>query len=100
MSIKITYQPVGQTYEGREGDSILDVAILNDVPMQHACGGFCACTTCHVLVKTGAQNLTEMGDDELERLESTGKMQDRSRLSCQARVKSGTVEVEIVNLDE
>ncbi len=100
MSVKVSYQPVGQTYEGKEGDSVLDIAIFNDVPMQHACGGFCACTTCHVLVKDGMQNLTEMGDDELERLESTGKMQENSRLGCQARINSGTVSVEIVNLDE
>jgi len=33
-------------------------------PAGHACGGNCACTTCHIWVKEGAENLSEMDDDE------------------------------------
>ena len=36
----------------------------NDVFLDHACGGICACTTCHVWVKKGAENLSELDDDE------------------------------------
>ena len=35
-------------------ESFLDVAKNFDVPLEHACGGSCACTTCHVIIREGA----------------------------------------------
>src|SRR5579884_2696314 len=95
---KVTFLPMNETYEAKEGESILDVAINHDVPIQHACGGFCACTTCHVHVKSGGQSLSDMEEDEIERIERATENQEFSRLGCQARVY-GDVIVEIVNLD-
>lgn len=97
---KVTFLPMNQTFEAKEGESILDVAINNDVPLQHACGGFCACTTCHVIVKQGEGNLSEMEDDEEERLERVAVgLTLRSRLGCQSKVH-GDVTVEIQNIGE
>jgi len=95
---KITFLPMNVTCEAKKGESILDVAINYDVPIQHACGGFCACTTCHVHVKSGAEFLSALEDEEADRLERTGNVQTGSRLGCQAKVK-GDVTVEIVNVD-
>jgi 2Fe-2S ferredoxin len=96
---KITFLPVNITCEANSGDTILDIAIQNDVPLQHACGGFCACTTCHVKVKSGLENLYSMEDDEKERLESTADhVEKNSRLGCQTKIK-GDVVVEMVNQD-
>lgn len=97
---KITFLPMNQSFEVKSGESILDVAIDNDVPLQHACGGFCACTTCHVIVKEGQQNLSEMEEDEEERLERVAVgLTLRSRLGCQAKVH-GDVVVEVQNIGE
>ena len=59
----------GQTVEFEHGklpyhehgkpESLLDIALNFGVPLEHACGGNCACTTCHVVVKQGEQNLSE-----------------------------------------
>jgi ferredoxin, 2Fe-2S len=87
-----------QVCEAKAGDSILDVALANDVPLMHACGGFCACTTCCVIVKAGEAGLAEAEDEELDRLESTGQGKPAHRLGCQAKVH-GDVTVEIINLD-
>jgi 2Fe-2S ferredoxin len=96
---RLTFLPMNQTFEAQEGESILDVAIENDILIQHACGGFCACTTCHVHVKEGAQFLSEIEEDEDERLErATNERAKESRLGCQARLKGGNVVVEILNL--
>ncbi len=95
---KVTFLPMNQCFEAREGESILDVAINNDVPLMHACGGFCACTTCHVKVKSGLPGLSVIEDEEQERLERADGMTSESRLGCQARVH-GDVTVEIVNQD-
>lgn len=97
---KVTFLPMNQTFEAKEGETILDVAINNDVPLQHACGGFCACTTCHVIVKAGDEKLSEMADDEEERLERVPVgLTLHSRLGCQAKVH-GDVVVEIQNEGE
>ena len=96
---KVTFLPMNETYEARSGDSLLDVAINNDVPLAHACGGFCACTTCHVLVKSGEENLTPIEDDEEERLDRCVGLTLKSRLGCQAKVK-GDVTVEIQNIGD
>ena len=90
---------MNQVCEAQIGESILDVAINHDIPIQHACGGFCACTTCHIQVKTPSAPLSEIEEDELDRLELVAEMRDGSRLGCQAKVQ-GDVTVEIVNLDE
>jgi len=93
---KITFMPMNVTVEAKSGDSILDTAIAHDIPLQHACGGFCACTTCHVIVKSGEHHLSEMDDDESERLDRASGVNLHSRLGCQAKV-SGDVVVEIMN---
>jgi 2Fe-2S ferredoxin len=99
--VTFTNLPGGsQTYDVRAGDSILDCGINHDVPIQHACGGFCACTTCQVTITAGGENLSEMEEDEDERLDRVAQSRtDASRLGCQAKVH-GDVTVQIVNLED
>ena len=98
---KITFQPIDQTVVGSEGESLLDVALNHDVPMQHACGGFCACATCHIRVLEGAENLSPMEPDEEDRVQTADRFDAKtSRLACQCRlIKGGQLKVEIMNLD-
>lgn len=39
------------TFEVADGDNLLDIAQANDLEMEGACGGSCACSTCHVIVQ-------------------------------------------------
>ncbi len=101
---KITFLPEGKSVEFEPATlpyadhgkpaSILDVAMNFGVHLEHACGGSCACTTCHVIVTEGDKNLSEPEDDELDRLDMAAGLTLRSRLGCQAVVK-GDVTVEI-----
>jgi 2Fe-2S ferredoxin len=103
---KVTFLPEGKTVEFESGklpydehgkpESVLDVAINFGVQIEHACGGSCACTTCHVIVKEGDDNLepNPADDDELDRLDQAPGLTLHSRLACQAVVK-GDVTVEI-----
>lgn len=93
---KVTFLPMNIVCEAKEGESVLDVAINHDVPLQHACGGFCACTTCHVIVKVGESVLSEMEDEEEERLDRAAGVTLHSRLGCQAKIH-GDITVEIIN---
>jgi 2Fe-2S ferredoxin len=78
---------------GKPG-SLLDIALAHDIPLEHNCGGSCACTTCHVIVRKGEENLSEMEIDEEDRLDMAEGLTIRSRLGCQAVVR-GDVVVEI-----
>ena len=93
-----------QTVEFQHGDlpyshhgkpeSFLDVAKNFDISLEHACGGSCACTTCHVIIRQGEQHLSEMQDDEADRLDTAWGLTAQSRLGCQA-VISGDVVCEL-----
>lgn len=76
------------------GTTILEAALAAGVEIEHNCGGNCACSTCHVIVESGMENLSETSDDEEEMLfVATGLTLD-SRLACQAQIK-GDVAVRI-----
>lgn len=75
-------------------ESLLDVALNAGVPLEHACGGSCACTTCHLVIKEGMANLSEMEDDEADRLDTAWDLTTESRLGCQA-VVTGDVVAEV-----
>ena len=91
---KVTFLPLQITVETEVGASILQTALANDLELEHACGGFCACTTCHILVNEGMKNLSEMDFDEEDKLDEVEGVTLRSRLGCQSRI-SGDVVVTI-----
>jgi 2Fe-2S ferredoxin len=93
---KIKFMPSGIEVQAREGEALLDIALANDVSIQHACGGFCACTTCHCEILEGEANLLPPDEDELERLGVLDSRTPHSRLACQSKVK-GDVVVRVVN---
>ncbi|MFZ3342496.1 MAG: 2Fe-2S iron-sulfur cluster-binding protein [Terriglobales bacterium] len=105
-TVEITFLPENKTVTFEHGklpykdhgkpESILDVALNYGVKLDHACGGNCACTTCHVWVKEGANLMTDMEDDEADKLDMAADLQLNSRLGCQAVInKPGKVVVEI-----
>jgi 2Fe-2S ferredoxin len=81
-------------HDGRAG-SILDVLLANGIHLEHACGGNCACTTCHVIVKHGFETLSEPEENELDLLDKAPGLTPTSRLGCQAIVKDD-VEITVV----
>ena len=72
-------------------ESFLDVAKNFDIPLEHACGGSCACTTCHLIVREGMANLSDMEDNEADRLDTAWDLTTSSRLGCQAVIKGDVV---------
>ena len=72
-------------------ESFLDVAMNHGIPLEHACGGSCACTTCHLIVRKGMENLSDMEDNEADRLDTAWDLTTTSRLGCQAVIKGDVV---------
>ena len=89
--VTFIYGDQTQTVEGKDGQTILQIALDHGIPMEHACGGNGFCTTCMCQVKEGMDNLNERNDRE----ENMGITDDPDRLSCQAEVKGDiTVKIE------
>jgi 2Fe-2S ferredoxin len=88
--LEVDLSSLPYSHHGLQG-SLLDIAKNLDIPLEHACGGSCACTTCHVIVREGAQNLSDMQDDEADRLDTAWDVTPHSRLGCQAVVRGDVV---------
>lgn len=75
------------------GKSILDAARSAHAPEGDACGGVCACSTCHVYVESGAELLTSPSENEEDILDKAFDVRINSRLGCQAKVRGDGVVV-------
>jgi ferredoxin, 2Fe-2S len=103
--VRVTFMPEGRTVEFEFGTmpydhhgkpmSFLDVAENFGIFLDHACGGVCACTTCHLWIKDQA-GISEADDDEIDRMDMAADQQLNSRLGCQAVItRPGNYVVEI-----
>ncbi|KAK9457512.1 Adrenodoxin, mitochondrial [Dipodascopsis uninucleata] len=73
--------------EAAEGDNLLDIAQAHDLDMEGACGGSCACSTCHVIVDPEYYDLIpEPDDDENDMLDLAFGLTETSRLGCQVKM--------------
>lgn len=65
----------------------------NGIDWLHACGARGRCTTCKVIILSGAANLTPLTAAE-ERYRSLGALPEGTRLSCQVNV-TGDIRVAV-----
>ena len=78
------------TLEGIVGESVLDVALEHDITLQHNCGGVCGCSTCHVYIEKGMNDLPEISDREEDYIDRAINPKITSRLACQCILKENT----------
>ncbi|KAF1848117.1 ferredoxin, partial [Cucurbitaria berberidis CBS 394.84] len=89
--LKITFidkDSESHTFAVSDGDNLLDIAQANDLEMEGACGGSCACSTCHVIIddETYYENMEEPDDDENDMLDLAFGLTETSRLGCQVKM--------------
>lgn len=95
---RITFVNWGVTVEVEPGTTILEAAEKAEgqgVKMGHACGGVCACSTCHVWVREGYDSLEEPSEREEDILDKAFDVRPVSRLGCQAEVDNVDLVVEV-----
>ncbi len=84
---KVRFEPDGIEIEVPVGTSILEASNKAHSQVGSACGGVCACSTCHVYVKQGLDDLTEAKDREEDILDKAFDVKANSRLGCQSRIE-------------
>ncbi len=87
--------PEGIVIEAKKGISICDALLENDVEIEHACEMSNACTTCHVHIREGFDDIEESDETEDDLLDKAWGLDPDSRLSCQAHVNDADLVVEI-----
>ena len=88
MSARIRFEPDGIEVEVPVGTTLKEAAEKCGAHLGSACGGVCACSTCHVYVKEGFDDLSPMEMKEEDRLDSAFDVRAHSRLGCQSQVEA------------
>jgi 2Fe-2S ferredoxin len=82
------------------GQSILEIALANDIELHHNCGGVCACSTCHLYINAGGQFIEEISDKEEDFIDRAVNPRLNSRLGCQCVLVEGSGELEVTIPDQ
>ena len=103
-NITFTFEQKGLepiTIEGvSDGQSILEVALLNEIDLHHNCGGVCACSTCHLYVNQGENNIEELSDKEEDFIDRAINPRLNSRLGCQCVLLPGSGDISVTLPDQ
>ena len=75
--------------------SVLRLAQEAGVEIDHACGGVVACSTCHIVVRTGFESCNEATEEEEDMLDNAPGLTGQSRLACQTVPNGSASEVVI-----
>jgi 2Fe-2S ferredoxin len=80
--------------------SLLEVALKNDIDLHHNCGGVCACSTCHVYLEEGGDYVEELSDREEDFIDRAVSPRLNSRLGCQCVLHNGSGSVVVTLPDQ
>lgn len=82
------------------GQTLLEIALKNDIELHHNCGGVCACTTCHLYVEKGMDFIDEITDKEEDFIDRAVNPRLNSRLGCQSLLLGEEGEVHVLIPDQ
>lgn len=88
--------PEGLAFEARPGRKLVDELLAHGVAIEHACEKVCACATCHVHLREGAEGLAPADEEEEDQLDAAWGVDAQSRLACCVKLRGpGPVVVEL-----
>ena len=87
QTVQVTVRGYDKKLTVKLGQSILDAALEQGIELDHACGGVCACSTCHIKIEKASDCFREASDDEEDQLDKARDLALNSRLGCQAVLK-------------
>jgi len=87
--------PQGAQIDASSDVSICDTLLEHGIEIEHACEKQAACTTCHVILRSGYESLDPTEEKEEDLLDKAWGLEATSRLSCQAKVRDADLVIEI-----
>lgn len=87
--------PAGLVFDARQGRKLVDELLAHGIAIEHACEKVCACATCHVHVRSGAEFLAGADEEEEDQLDDAWGLDAQSRLSCCVKVKGTALVIEL-----
>ena len=87
--------PQGLHFEGRTGQKLVDALLKQGIAIEHACEKVCACATCHVHIREGANGIAPADDDEEDQLDDAWGLDAQSRLACCVKLSGTPLVVEL-----
>ena len=103
-SLKINFEQKGlepvTLNDIKPDHSLLEVLLDAGIVLHHNCGGVCACSTCHIYIKKGAEFLQELSDKEEDFIDRAESPRIGSRLGCQCELLAGSGAIEILVPDQ
>ncbi len=84
----------------KDGESILEVALKNDINLHHNCGGVCACSTCHLYIEKGETLVEGLTDREEDFIDRAVNPRLNSRLGCQCVLNKGDGDIVVTLPDQ
>jgi 2Fe-2S ferredoxin len=86
VTARVRFEPDGVETEVPVGTTIRDAAEGVGAQLGSACGGVCACSSCHVYVKEGLEDISPLDLKEEDRLDGAFDVRPTSRLGCQSHL--------------
>lgn len=87
--------PEGLAFDARQGRKLVDELLAHGIAIEHACEKVCACATCHVHLRGGAESISPLDEEEEDQLDDAWGLDAQSRLSCCVRVKGAELIIEL-----
>jgi 2Fe-2S ferredoxin len=100
FTIKVSFEEQGreaiELKNIKSGQSLLEICLNKGIELRHDCGGICSCSTCHIFVTNGGENLEEQGRKEIDFIKRTPVHNSDSRLACQCLITSKKGRIEVI----
>jgi 2Fe-2S ferredoxin len=87
--------PDGRVFQARGGRKLVDELLAQGLEIEHACEKVCACATCHVHIREGAEFLAAADEEEEDQLDDAWGLDGQSRLSCCVKVAGSALVIEL-----
>jgi ferredoxin, 2Fe-2S len=82
------------------GQTLLEIALQNDIELHHNCGGVCACTTCHLYIDEGRESIDKISYREEDFIDRAVNRRLNSRLGCQSLLLEGKGSISVLLPDQ
>jgi ferredoxin len=92
---KVHLQPLNETALVRDGEFLLQALLGKNVKVLMSCGGNGVCSTCHVRIRQGGEQLSPVQVKERRTLGLVADADETSRLACQTQVYGDGVIVDL-----